>query len=431
MYDSVIISSPEFENLEPLDISPFISKCDIKVCYTGQNRNRSFISKETAQKMAKTIRGVPIVGYYREDKGDFSDHGEKITIDQDGFRVDCLTRPYGFVSPDAKVWFQKYRETNDMGQEVEREYLMTQGFLWTGQFKEANEILKSGKGQSMELDDDTTSGSWQTDVPSNIDFFVIIDANISKLCALGDDVEPCFEGASILPAQFSMDGVQTQIPVPAHFTIDDDFKQTLFSMVEDLKIALEGGQKMKENELFSKPTEENNIGIETETTVETTKTTEFEKKDEDKDKSNDDISDSTEDEKDKDDEDKKKYALLEKKYNELETQYSALKTEFDSLVQFKNSVETEKKQALIDSFYMLSNEDKKDVIENITKYSYDDIEAKLSVICVRKKVNFNLEQEATEKKESVITYQLDDTVKDSSLPAWLMGAKKIKDEFND
>jgi len=40
---------------------------------------------------------------------------------------------------------------------------------------------------------------------------------------------------------------------------------------------------------------------------------------------------------------------------------------------------------------MLSDEDKKDVIENKTKYTLDEIKSKLAVICFEKKVNFNLE----------------------------------------
>ena len=47
---------------------------------------------------------------------------------------------------------------------------------------------------------------------------------------------------------------------------------------------------------------------------------------------------------------------------------------------------------------MLSDEDKKDVIENKSKYSLDDIEAKLSVICVRKKVNFDLDSNNNKEK---------------------------------
>ena len=62
------ISSPEFINLEPLDINPLMSSCEIKVLYIGQNRNRTSISKEVATEMSKTLRGAPIVGYYKEQK---------------------------------------------------------------------------------------------------------------------------------------------------------------------------------------------------------------------------------------------------------------------------------------------------------------------------------------------------------------------------
>ena len=66
------IDSPEF--IKITSISPFISKCEIKVLYVGENRNRSFISKEVATEMAQTLPGCPIVGYYIENKEDFSDH---------------------------------------------------------------------------------------------------------------------------------------------------------------------------------------------------------------------------------------------------------------------------------------------------------------------------------------------------------------------
>ena len=45
-YQSIAtINAPEFINLEPLDINPMMSKCEIKVFYLGKNRNGSFISK--------------------------------------------------------------------------------------------------------------------------------------------------------------------------------------------------------------------------------------------------------------------------------------------------------------------------------------------------------------------------------------------------
>ena len=60
------VKSPEFINIS--SISPFASKCEIKVLYLGQNRNGSFIDKQVAETMAQTLPGCPIVGYYSEDK---------------------------------------------------------------------------------------------------------------------------------------------------------------------------------------------------------------------------------------------------------------------------------------------------------------------------------------------------------------------------
>lgn len=56
-----VISNPEFINLHPLDINPLMSECQIKVFYLGHNRNGSYINRATAEEMAKTLRGTPIV----------------------------------------------------------------------------------------------------------------------------------------------------------------------------------------------------------------------------------------------------------------------------------------------------------------------------------------------------------------------------------
>ena len=60
--------------------------------------------------MGKTLRGAPIVGYFKENKDDFADHGEKVTLDDEGIHFECMTKPYGFVPTDARVWFQKFNE---------------------------------------------------------------------------------------------------------------------------------------------------------------------------------------------------------------------------------------------------------------------------------------------------------------------------------
>lgn len=155
-------------------------------------------------------------------------------------------------------------------------------------------------------------------------------------------------------------------------------------------------------------------------------------KDKEDDKNNDDkkSDDSSDDKKDNDkksddEEDKKKkkdYQLLEQELEELKTNYALLESEMAALREFKAAAENEKKDELINSFYMLSNEDKKEVIENKANYSLDDIEAKLSVICVRKKVNFDMDD--NNDNDAPTTYNLE-SGEVSSLPAWLQAVEDI------
>ena len=167
---------------------------------------------------------------------------------------------------------------------------------------------------------------------------------------------------------------------------------------------------------------------------------EKDKNDESEEKDSD---ESTEDKKDSEDEDDKKkktsYSLddiveyqelltkfsdLEAKYNDLETKYNDLvteKTQLESELQplrdFKLAADRKAKEDMINGFYMLDDEAKKDVRENIDKYSLDDIEAKLSILCVRNKVSFNLEDDNNPK--GPITYNLGMTDFDESTPAWV------------
>lgn len=455
MHQSIAtIDSPEFINLQPLDINPLMSKCEIKVLYLGENRNHSYITKEVASDMAKTLRGAPIVGYYKEEKEDFGDHGERVIFDDEGVKFECLTKPYGFVAPDSQVWFQKFEDTDDFGNTTTREYLMATGYLWTEQYEECKSVLEQGKNQSMELDENSLDGHWSTDSKTGMEFFIINDAIFSKLCILGDDVEPCFEGARVTAPEVST----------SFSKVDDTFKKTLYTMMQELKFALEGGQSNmdldnKENEV-----------VETVDTVEVTENTEevvvtenddkteqtistenqesieaqsnessFAKNEEEDDKEDSSEEDSKEekseqddkeDETDEDKEAKTKHSL-EVELEELQSKYSKLEEDYNALVEFKNQIENEKKDTLINSFYMLTDEDKADVIANKANYSLDDIEAKLSVICVRKKVNFDLDEDASkdENKDvdtSVMTYTLGE--EETSTPAWISALKKTQND---
>ena len=476
MHQSIAtIDSPEFINLQPLEINPLMSSCEIKVLYLGENRNHSYITKDVATEMAKTLRGAPIVGYYKEEKDDFADHGERMIFDDEGIKFECLTRPYGFVAPDAKVWFQKFDDVDEFGNTTTREYLMTTGYLWTGQYEECKSVVEGGKPQSMELDEESLEGHWSTNSKTGMDFFIINDAIFSKLCILGEDVEPCFEGSSI-----------TAPEVSKTFTkMDDNFKKTLYAMMQDLKFALEGGQKMIIDEAETKVTESEVVeteaeitaeetSIETEATVEEEVALETEESSEDKDTedqsvlaendnsiedqssqenftkaddkdeeeeskdANDSKKDSESEEDDEDNEDKeykcgesdkkeKSYSLLETELAETKAAYADLEQKYQVLVEFKKQIDNEKKDALINSFYMLSDEDKADVIENKSNYSLDEIESKLSVICVRKRVNFDLEDTSKKEEEvveNVTTYNMNDV--EPTTPAWIAAIKNTR-----
>ena len=459
MHQSIAtIDSPEFINLQPLDINPLMSRCEIKVLYLGENRNHSYITKEVASDMAKTLRGAPIVGYYKEDKEDFADHGERVIFDDEGVKFECLTKPYGFVDPNSEVWFQKFEDTDDFGNTTTREYLMATGFLWTEQYEECKSVLEKGKNQSMELDEKTLDGHWSTNSKTGMDFFIINDAIFSKLCILGDDVEPCFEGARVTAPEVST----------SFSKVDDTFKKTLYTMMQELKFALEGGQsnmdldnkeEVVDNEVVDNATTEETTDTQ-ETKVEENDKTEqststenqqsieaqsnessFAKNEDDDNKEDSSDDDSEDTEKDNEENDKTKNACggkedektkhsLETELEELQNKYSKLEEDYNALVEFKNQIENEKKDALINSFYMLTDEDKADVIENKAKYSLDDIEAKLSVICVRKKVNFDLDEDDASKDRkndvdtNIMTYKLE--TEESSTPAWISALKKTQ-----
>ena len=494
------ISHPEFININSL--SPFAAKCQIKVLYIGQNRNKSFITKEVATNMAQTLPGCPIVGYYKEEVGDFRDHGEVAIVAEGKINVKKKTQPYGFIAPDAKIWFQNFEETDEYGNTVIREYLVAEGYLWT-QFTGADLAIKDGgRPQSMELDEKSLQGYWSDEFSSNIEFFIINGAKVKALCVLGKDVEPWFEGSDVTkPYTYSFDGEDIISG------LSDIMKQLQFTLNK-----LEGGnQKMDENlEIQGKVDEQS--AIENQDSIENfVKSKEDEEKEkENKDNMNSDSKEAPADDKDvqndssdgknKEDEDKKKkiannslaqyedgsegdssessdgedtngteesantsqedaesntdpsnenneeestpeqiedeeaisssnapltklkeeYSLLKQDFSELQARYSTLEESYNKLVEFKNQIEDSKKDDMIKSFYMLDDEDKRDVIENKSKYTLDEIEAKLSVICVRKKVNFDLNSDTETKDEVPTTFDLNGiNTEASSVPAWL------------
>ena len=556
---SINMDDMPIEVLEFEAINPLISKCQVKVCYVGDepNRNHSIITKDVAREIGKTLPGSPVVGYYNEDKGDFEEHNRIIDISNGKFEIKETTRPYGFVPTNAKVWFQWFEDDG-----VAHEYLMTEAYLWTGQYPETQRVIDHGNNQSMELDMDTLDAYWTKDVNGIPKFFIINEAIISKLCILGEDCEPCFEGSTIGPVQFSfeddyknrlfsfMEKMQEILSkdeggtpvfntyaveiggalweaiynyIYDEFGLDEDYslKYDIYGIYEDgsQKFAILRNRKdltyyrlnflLTEEEGFLpaesleqvapdfKPADNPQFALEEVAAYEAKFMESKKEKEEDPEpvaepeaeeveesapeaepvveaepeaeeaveEEVESIADpepvadpepevevaAEEDEKNKYNLEEvieyqellEKYSNLESKYNELNeqvenynNQITDLNNKIETLVnenielaEFKVKIDREKKQELINSFYMLSDDLKKDCVDNIDTYSLDEIEAKLSVICVRNKVSFDLDK-PEENHDVVFNLDSINDDNDMSLPAWVQRVQEVAKEKN-
>jgi len=81
----------------------------------------------------------------------------------------------------------------------------------------------------MELDTETLDGFWASTDNHKTEFFIINGAIMKKLCILGEDFEPCFEGANI-----------------TKFSLNDDFNLKIYNLMKEVR-ELKGGNCFVEN----------------------------------------------------------------------------------------------------------------------------------------------------------------------------------------
>lgn len=387
--------------------------------------------------MANSLPGSPIVGFYNEYTGDFEEHNRRIEISGGELKFEDTTRPYGFVDLNAKAWFQDYMDDG-----VVHTYLVTEGWLWTGQYPEAKRVISQGNNQSMELDNESLDASWTIDDKTGMEFFIINEAVISKLCILGEEFEPCFEGSTI--THFSLN-------------LNAEFNQKIYDLMKEVK-KLKGGNVFMEN---------TNPEVEIEVQEEEDKKFSLEQQDENVESVEDENNQEVNEEEDKNVsfslEDFQKlqsdYDALKASYDAKEAEFAAKATEYDNLKVdyeeaiaardtavadyenaktelealqvFKAQKDREEKQAMIDKFYMLSDEEKKDVQDNIDTYSVEEIESKLSVICVHNKLDLSEKKDNdVESHETTFSFNQNEPEEDINTPAWLALLRKAKNNEN-
>lgn len=160
------------------ELNPVLSKARCRIFYKYENRNGTYITDEFAQKLINSLPYTPVKGIYDNFDEDYTDHGLKRD----------LGRIYGIVPENPNFSWEKHLDED----EVEREYACCDVYIFTALYEEASQIV--GKSQSMELYQPSIKGDWA--IINGKKLFKFEDGCFLGLQILGDDVEPCFEGAA-------------------------------------------------------------------------------------------------------------------------------------------------------------------------------------------------------------------------------------------
>lgn len=190
-----------------------LSKARCRIFYKYENRNGTYITDEFADMLLQSLPYAPIKGIYQPEEGDYTDHGHERN---EG-------RIYGIVPENPNIAWED--NLDDDG--VTRAYACADVLIFTALYEEANEIV--GKGQSMELY--RPSLQYHEAIVKGRRMIVFDKGCFLGLQVLGDNTEPCFEGASFYTLQNTIETAinaiknygGTKMPV-INFKLSDDEK---------------------------------------------------------------------------------------------------------------------------------------------------------------------------------------------------------------
>ena len=433
---------------EPEPISTTLSKCRVRIFYRGFNRNRTFISDDFAQQLINSLPYVPIKGIFNYGKVDYEDHG---TDNTDG-------RIYGIIAANPNFAWEKHIDQDG----IEREYACADAILFSALYPEAKIIV--GSRQSMEIYPETMEGYWDT-WEDGMPYFNFKKGELLGLQVLGQDVEPCFEGAAFYSLakevkelveyvksfkeqeeKKNMDIKEEVVATPETtveevatentVTLQDEEPAVIEQVEEPVTMQTEEPVVVQEDNPVVIAEEANSI----ESTIETT-TQDFEKATEEVFEKKDDIPDEEEEKKKEEEDEKAKNSLLEtveslkseidslkatqaeyqKKIDEFNSENVRLNNELmdiknknAELSEYKLSVETSKKEAVLSKFEeMLTEEQYNSFKEDISKYTESDLEKEIIATIYHTNPN------AFAKKEPELIYK--DSNKDVVTESGVLG----------
>ena len=207
----------------------------LRVCYTGRNRNNSFISKETFERCMSSIYNCPIVCRYDRETDTIGSHDMELVTDKDGgLRIVNVTHPVGVVPESANFWWEEIED--DSGP---HEYLCVDVLLWKRQ--EAYKKIKENgiTDESMEIS--VKEGEMVDGV------YIIKRFEFTAFCLLGT-AQPCYESASL--ELFSRDDFKAQLA-----EMMQEFKESFTTVQSSNEVVIhpqnnsEGGDEVLEQKI--------------------------------------------------------------------------------------------------------------------------------------------------------------------------------------
>lgn len=219
-------------------ISEYNSSFDngvLRVCYTGRNRNNSFISKETFERCMPSIYNCPIVCRYDRETDTIGSHDMELVSDNDGgMRIVNITHPVGVIPESANYWWEEIEDDSGV-----HEYLCVDALLWKRQ--EAYKKIK---------EDGITDESMEICVKEGemIDgVYVIKRFEFTAFCLLGT-AQPCYESASL--ELFSCNDFKAQLAeMMQEFKETFSFEQSSKEVVIHQQNYSEGGEEVLEQKI--------------------------------------------------------------------------------------------------------------------------------------------------------------------------------------
>lgn len=196
-------------------VNDVLTKARCRIFYKLGNRNGTYITDEFAEELISTLHYVPVKGIYQGD--DFTDHGNSR---REG-------RIYGVVPENNNFAWEEHLDVDG----VERLYACSDVYLFTALYPEASEIVS--KGLSMELYE--PSLQYHLEIKEGIKYAVFDHGSFLGLQVLGDDVEPCFEGASFFSLQKDIEDAVRRIKEYSNIGGKSGMPKINFKLSDDQK----------------------------------------------------------------------------------------------------------------------------------------------------------------------------------------------------